>query len=151
MSPRLPNWSLCLGKIHISFSKQGALLILFRFTDNYGNRFTKGFIKWFLEGDDNGTDGEHFSRYLFMKADLKVEKKEEDKNIWRVVWREGLPDYQDKSGTVATNAQCQQQMHKFVGEFGSPRQWQHDKCGRVHHRIWGALVRQYGYPVLERG
>ncbi|KAH7194331.1 hypothetical protein DER44DRAFT_889456 [Fusarium oxysporum] len=122
-----------------------------RFTNKSGHRFSKGFMKWFLEGDDKGADSGLFSRYLFMAADLTAREDNDKEKIWRIVWRECLPDYQDKVGTAATNNHCRQQMRIFVGKFGSRRQWRHDKCGRVHHRIWDTLVEQYGYPVLERG
>ncbi|EXL97267.1 hypothetical protein FOIG_10319 [Fusarium odoratissimum NRRL 54006] len=124
---------------------------VWQFTNKSGHRFSKGFMKWFLEGDDKGADSGLFSRYLFMAADLKTREDNDKEKIWRIVWRECLPDYQDKVGTAATNNHCRQQMRIFVGKFGSRRQWRHDKCGRVHHRIWDALVEQYGYPVLERG
>ncbi|KAI1012072.1 hypothetical protein LB503_004624 [Fusarium chuoi] len=126
-------------------------LILFRFTNEYGDRFFKGFMKWHLKGDDHGTGRDLFSRYLFMSADLKAREENNKEKIWRIVWREGLPNFQDKAGTVATNEQCGQQMRKFVRTFGSLEQSRHDQCGRFHHRIWDALVEKYGYPVLKRG
>ncbi|CVK85988.1 uncharacterized protein FMAN_06569 [Fusarium mangiferae] len=120
-------------------------------TNEYGDRFFKGFMKWHLKGDDHGTGRDLFSRYLFMSADLKAREENNKEKIWRIVWREGLPNFQDKAGTVATNEQCGQQMRKFVRTFGSLEQWRHDQCGRFHHRIWDALVEKYGYPVLKRG
>ncbi|SCO91620.1 uncharacterized protein FRV6_15748 [Fusarium oxysporum] len=87
-------------------------------TNKSGHRFSKGFMKWFLEGDDKGADSGLFSRYLFMAADLKAGEDNDKEKIWRIVWREGLPDYQDKVGTAATNNHCRQQMRIFVGKFG---------------------------------
>ncbi|KAF5706701.1 hypothetical protein FMUND_11437 [Fusarium mundagurra] len=108
------------------------LLILFRFTTRSGCRFFGGFMKWHLEGDDKGTGNDVFSRYLVMAASLKAMKENDKENIWRIVWKEGIAGHQDKTGTVATNKQCQNQMARFVEEFGSSEQWEHDDCDSVH-------------------
>ncbi|KAI1035513.1 hypothetical protein LB504_006009, partial [Fusarium proliferatum] len=134
-----------------SFLKLVISLILFRFTNRFGCRFFKGFMKWYLEGDDDGTSEDLFSRYLLMAASLEARDKNDEKNIWRIVWREGVSNHQDETGNATTNQQCKNQMKQFVKEFGSKTQWYHDNCHRVHHQIWDALVKKYGYPVLKMG
>jgi hypothetical protein len=108
-------------------------------------------MKWYLEGDEKRTGNDVFSRYLFMAASMKAMKENDERNIWRIVWKEGIAGHQDKTGTVATNEQCKNRMAKFVKEFGSSKQWKHDDCDVVHNSIWESLVQRYGYPVLEKG
>ncbi|PNP75944.1 hypothetical protein FNYG_10804 [Fusarium nygamai] len=127
---------------------QTKLVTLFRFTDNK-YRWTKGLMKWYLRGDD--FKGEPVQRYLVLKNQKNVEEKDENKQIQRIVWREGLLGYEDEIGTAATESQCKAALVRFVRVCGSEKQWEADDCGSIHDRIWKSLVMDYGNPVRKMG
>ncbi|KAF5608542.1 hypothetical protein FPANT_466 [Fusarium pseudoanthophilum] len=129
-------------------AKDTKLITLFRFTDNK-NRWTKGLMKWYLRGDDS--EGKPVHRYLVLRNQKIVEEKDEDKQIQRIVWREGLPGYEDEIGTAASESQCEEALDRFVLERGKQDQWKADDCELIHKRIWEGLVKNYGHPVWKKG
>ncbi|KAH7151380.1 hypothetical protein DER46DRAFT_650478 [Fusarium sp. MPI-SDFR-AT-0072] len=79
-------------------------------------------------GEDS-SHGKPVKRFLVLSAQKVVEVKNEEEEIWRIVWCEGLPGYQDELGTVATKAQRWDQVLTIVQQFGSVEQWKADDYG----------------------
>ncbi|KAF4426162.1 hypothetical protein F53441_14139 [Fusarium austroafricanum] len=119
------------------------LITLFRFSGR-GNRWTKGFMKWYLTDDSPrpGPSGEKF---------LVLSEKKGDKEPTRIVWREGLPEHEREPGTRATEDECVKELNGFVDLCGSFQQWRIDGCKDVHDKLWLDLTKAYGHPVLKRG
>ncbi|KAH7259111.1 uncharacterized protein BKA55DRAFT_536813 [Fusarium redolens] len=125
------------------------IVTLFRFTNKYGKRYSKGYIRWFID-EDNYNDPPA-SRPPPPRKFLVLYKGKGDKTPQRIVWREGIRGYQDKAGTPNTSIASWLAVEKFVKQWGDETLWTTDDCNLVHEQIWVALVEHYGFPVLKEG
>ncbi|KAF5629783.1 uncharacterized protein FTJAE_8428 [Fusarium tjaetaba] len=83
----------CLWEI----AESADLITLFRFTNDFGKRWTRGLIRWVIKEDGRNRPG---AKYLVLS------KYKADEQPDRVVWREGKPGYQEKKGTMSTDSEA---------------------------------------------
>ncbi|KAF5640176.1 hypothetical protein F25303_7202 [Fusarium sp. NRRL 25303] len=73
------------------------LVTLFRFTSPSGKRYTRAKIQWVIGEDNHKLPSAKYRNLM---------RKTTDKNPKRVVWKEGIRGYQDRTGTPSTNIEA---------------------------------------------
>lgn len=103
-----------------------------------GKPVTKGYLKWAIgpERDDR--------KYLVTTKSVKKEV------IHRIVWHEGK-DGEDVHGSKETENLCMEHLQNFVRHYGVHAQWKADRSFEMTRRVFDALTKVYGSPVLKIG
>ncbi|KAF9774740.1 hypothetical protein IL306_007233 [Fusarium sp. DS 682] len=127
---------------------QSKMVTLFRFHKS-GNRYTGGFLKWYIRKDSRDPLAE---RFFTFQPKSRLEEGKEDEQLCRVVWYEGISGTPKENGTPATLKHCEKEFKAFLEKTWSKEQWRdNDGWRNVHDKVWRTMIKAFGYPVFKKG